>query len=106
MPAVSDKVMFEVYRENSYDRRYRVVYFTELDEHNKAAEINQALAGDHVYDGFLAGTRLAEAKRILNGWVHRWNQGEPVNPVDFEAAMAGYFPDDTVIAAGPDGSGG
>ena len=39
----SNKVMFEIYREAGYGRKYRVVYFTELNEHNKEAEINRAL---------------------------------------------------------------
>ena len=33
--AASDRTMFEIYREAVYARQYRVVYFTELDEHNK-----------------------------------------------------------------------
>jgi hypothetical protein len=36
----SDKVMFEIYRETEYTGRYRVVYFTELQDHNKETEIN------------------------------------------------------------------
>ena len=39
----SDKIMFEIYRETEYTGRYRVVYFTELQEHNKESEINRAL---------------------------------------------------------------
>ena len=38
----SDKVMFEIYRETEYTGRYRVVYFTELQDHNKETEINHA----------------------------------------------------------------
>jgi len=29
----SDKVMFEIYRETQYSGKYRVVYFTELQDH-------------------------------------------------------------------------
>ena len=39
------KIMFEVYREGGYDRRYRVVYFTELNDHNRDTELNRCLAG-------------------------------------------------------------
>src|SRR5258707_2501278 len=41
----SDKVMFEIYRETEYTGKYRVVYFTELQDHNKETEINHAMAG-------------------------------------------------------------
>jgi len=30
-----DKIMFEIYKESIYSDKYRVVYFTELHEHNK-----------------------------------------------------------------------
>ena len=36
-----DQVMFEIYREAGYDRRFKVVYFTELNEHNRETEINR-----------------------------------------------------------------
>ena len=41
----SEKTMFEIYREKIYSGKYRVVYFTELQDHNKETEINHALAG-------------------------------------------------------------
>jgi len=34
------KVMFEIYREAGYGRKYCAVYFTELDENNKETEIS------------------------------------------------------------------
>ena len=49
----SDKVMFEIYRDAEFGRRYHVVYFTELDEHTKDKEINDAMRGEHVFDGYL-----------------------------------------------------
>jgi len=61
----SDKVMFEVYREGRYNRTYRVVYFTELGDHNREQEFNGALAGDHFLDGFLAGgTTLLDLMKL------------------------------------------
>ena len=45
--------MFEVYRDVTYGTRYRVVYFTELQDHNKELEINRAMAGEHFVDGFI-----------------------------------------------------
>lgn len=42
----SDKTMFEIYRETTYTGKYRVVYFTELQDHDKETEINRAMAGE------------------------------------------------------------
>src|SRR3984893_4770315 len=46
-PAIeSEKVMFEIYRELSFNRRYRVVYFTELDDHNRDGETTDSMRGN------------------------------------------------------------
>ena len=92
MAFASDKVMFEVYRDSGYDGRYRVVYFTELNEHNKTAEINRALAGEHVLDGFLAASRTAEAKGLIARWLSRWDRGEPVDSEALLVALAAFSP--------------
>jgi hypothetical protein len=83
--------MFEVYREASYNRRYKVVYFTELNEHNKETEINRALAGDHFFDGFLSGVRKEEAKSIIDGILQRLNGGERVGPDQLEQELREYL---------------
>lgn len=88
----SDKTLFEIYRENNYDRKYRVVYFTELNEHNKELEINRAMAGDHFYDGFLRNYRKEEAKSIINKFLERLNDGEQVDPGELDVALAEYMP--------------
>jgi len=84
----SDKVMFEIYRETEYTGQYRVVYFTELQDHNKETEINHALAGEHFYDGFLKNYRKEEAKQIIETLVSRLNSGEKIGPQEVEAALA------------------
>ncbi len=73
---VHEKVMFEIYRESTYDRRFRVVFFTELDEHNKDEEIARAVAGEHLYDGFIREKFLSEAKTTIAGLLDRLNRGE------------------------------
>ncbi len=88
----SDKVMFEIYREPDFNRAYRVVYFTELGEHNKEYEINRALAGEHFYDGFIRNYRKDDAKKIIEDLVTRLNAGEGLSPEDVEAALADYIP--------------
>jgi hypothetical protein len=88
---VHDKVMFEIYREAGYDRRYRVVYFTELDEHTKDAEIARATAGEHFYDGFLRAGPINDAKRAVSGLLDRLNAGEAVAVEEVERALAEYL---------------
>ncbi len=85
---VHDKVMFEIYREAGYDRRYRVVYFTELDEHNKEVEIGRATAGEHYYDGFLRSSALPEGKRAITRLLERLNAGEALAVAEIERALA------------------
>jgi hypothetical protein len=87
---VHEKVMFEIYREAGYDRRYRVVYFTELDEHNKDAEIARAVAGEHHYDGFLRSDQLPEAKRVIDSLLERLNRGEELDEAAVETALGDY----------------
>lgn len=92
MPMESDKVMFEIYRETSYNRKYRVVYFTELNEHNKEYEINRALSGEHFYDGFIRNFKKDEAKQIIDDLLRRMNSGESLSVDDFDRALADYVP--------------
>ena len=83
--------MFEVYREASYNRRYKVVYFTELNDHNKEAEINRAMAGDHFFDGFLSDTGKEEAKAIIERTLERLNGGEQLTAQDLENDLSKYL---------------
>ena len=87
----SDKVMFEIYRETEYSGKYRVVYFTELQDHNKETEINHALAGEHFFDGFIKNYGKDEAKEIITSILHRLNEGEPVAPEDVERALGEHM---------------
>ncbi|MCI0337547.1 MAG: hypothetical protein L0226_08225 [Acidobacteria bacterium] len=87
----SEKVMFQIYREESYNRRYKVVYFTELNEHNKETEINRAMAGEYFFDGFLIETHKEEAKAIIDRVLTRLNDGEAIGADEFERELAGYL---------------
>lgn len=84
---MSAKIMFEVYREEGYDRRYRVVYFTELNDHNKEQEINRALAGRHFLDGFIREKRKEEAKEIIDAFLRRLNGGEEPSAEELVAVL-------------------
>lgn len=89
--AASDRTMFEIYREADYGRQYRVVYFTELDEHNKETEINRAMAGEHFYDGFLTDLHKDEGKRRIADIVRRLNDGEAITTTDVEKNLTGMM---------------
>jgi hypothetical protein len=87
----SDKVMFEIYRETEYSGKYRVVYFTELQDHNKETEINHALAGEHFFDGFIGNFHKDEAKQIIDSILTRLNNGERVDPQEVERALGEHM---------------
>jgi hypothetical protein len=87
----ADKVMFEIYKETEYTGKYRVVYFTELQDHNKETEINHAMAGEHVFDGFIKNFRKDEAKEIINRLLGRMNNGESVDPQEIERALGDHM---------------
>jgi thiaminase len=87
----SDKVMFEIYREAAYTGKYRVVYYTELNENNKEWEINRALSGEHFYDGFIKNYRKDEAKDIVDSILRRLNDGERLTPEDVESALSEHI---------------
>ncbi len=89
----ADKVMFEIYRETAYTGKYRVVYFTELNEANKEYEINRALSGEHFYDGFIKNFRKEEAKDRIDALLKRMNEGEKLTPADIERELAPYTPE-------------
>lgn len=88
--AESDRIMFEIYRESGYARAYRVVYFTELDEHNKEAEISRALAGEHLYDGFIRSHQAGRAKSAISGILDRLNRGEAFGESEMDELLAPY----------------
>jgi thiaminase len=90
MAMESDKVMFEIYREATYTGKYRVVYYTELNENNKEWEINKAMSGEHFYDGFIKNYGKDEAKDIIDSLLKRMNEGENLTAEDIEQALGQY----------------
>ncbi len=87
----SDKTMFEVYRETVYTGKFRVVYFTELQDHDKETEINRAMAGEHYLDGFIKNYGKEEAKEVIKTLLDRMNNGEQLSPGDFFAALGDHL---------------
>ena len=92
MSLAPDKIMFEIYKETTYTGGYRVVYFTELQDHNKESEISHAMAGEHFYDGFIKNYRKEQAKEAINKILERLNSGESVSPAEIERQLQPYAP--------------
>lgn len=69
----SDKTMFEIYREKEFNKKFKVVYYTELTEHNKEAEINHAIAGETIYDGFIRDVSKEKGKIIIKEMIDEMN---------------------------------
>ena len=86
-----NKIMFEIYREQ-YTNEYRVVYFTELNDHTRDKEIDKALAGEHFYDGFIKEFKKEDAKRIIDDMLQRMNDGEVIEVDDFVQALGDHIP--------------
>jgi len=93
MPLATDtkKVMFEIYREADFSGRYRVVYFTELGEHDKETEIDDAMRGEHIFDGFLLHRERNEAKQVVGEILERLNRGERIESAAIEEMLQPYL---------------
>ncbi len=74
-----NKIMFEIYKESSSPYKYRVVYFSELDEHNRDQEIDRAMNGDHYFDGFIASLKKERAMKKISNIIDILNKGEMVD---------------------------
>lgn len=90
MASESDKVMFEIYREAGYGRKFCAVYFTELDDHNKETEISKAMAGEHIYDGFLRERGLGQGKAAVQTIIDRLNDGETIEADQLATILAEF----------------
>jgi hypothetical protein len=85
------RVMFEIYREPA-DGPYKVVYFTELGEHERELEIGNAMRGEHVFDGFLLTSEQFQAKRAVNEILDRLNNGEQLREAEIESRLKPFMP--------------
>ncbi|KXK44572.1 MAG: hypothetical protein UZ05_CHB002002582 [Chlorobi bacterium OLB5] len=88
----SDKIMFEIYRDKHYNEKFHVVYYTELNEHNKHIEINRAMAGESYFDGFIRDYKKDEAKQIIEDIVKQLNEGKTVEKADIREKLKNYIP--------------
>jgi hypothetical protein len=93
MDAEIGKIMFEVYRELAFDRRYRAVYFTDLDEAQRDAAIEAACAGEHVFDGFIKAEDREAATRVLESFLARVNAGANASVEELAGLLAAFLCD-------------
>jgi hypothetical protein len=84
------KTMFEIYKEAA-GGEYKVVYFTELDDHTREMEISSALKGQHVFDGFILNQEKLRAKRAVRNIIDRLNQGESILPNEIERELKQFM---------------
>ena len=93
MPSTADtkKIMFEIYREADFSGRYKVVYFTELGEHDKEDEIADAMRGEHIFDGFLLHRERDGARHVVEGILERLNRGERLGSTEIEESLRPYM---------------
>ncbi len=93
MPLTSDtkKVMFEIYRDISLTGQYKVVYFTELGEHDKDTEIADAMRGEHVFDGFLLHRDRQEGKQMVDEILAELNRGRELDSAAIEEKLKPYL---------------
>lgn len=88
----SERIMFEIYRFPDDGGEYRVVYFTELDEHNKQQAIDDAMNGEHYFDGFIWEKDRQEAKRIIEDALDQLNDGDWLDPKELQVRLEPYSP--------------
>ena len=83
MAPVDHKTMFEIYREQDYNRAFRCVFFTELDEHNRGKEIARAAAGETIFSGFVSDDNKEDARAAMYEEINRDLQAEylPALPI-------------------------
>jgi hypothetical protein len=95
MPPVDHKTMFEIYRETDYNRAFRFVFFTDLDEHNRGKEIARAAAGETVFSGFITDERKSAAREAIEGIVDDLNamDGDDacLSPAEFQARLGQFL---------------
>lgn len=67
-----------------------MVFFTELDEHERDSEISAAMAGEHFAGGFIRAGDMPAARQVIRDLIERLNGGEPLTTHAFDEALASY----------------
>ena len=88
-----DKIMFEIYKDRMYSEEYRVVYFSELNEHNKAFEIDRSMKGDHFFDGYILTLKEERAMKLNEDIIRRLNKGETLDSQHMKKQLQEFLVD-------------
>ncbi len=88
----SDKTMFEIYREKDFNKKFKVVFYTELTEHNKETEINRAMNGETIFDGFIKDNSKEQGKTIIRDILREMNsRNESLGKDEIKIRLAEYL---------------
>ncbi|MEO8209108.1 MAG: hypothetical protein ABI840_00995 [bacterium] len=88
----SDKTMFEIYREKEFNKKFKVVYYTELTEHNKEVEINRALSGQTIFDGFIKDNSKELGKVVIKEILNEMNsKSESLSADEIKKRLSEYL---------------
>lgn len=90
MKTAAARTMFEIYRDAGAAREYRVIYFTELESHERDGEIERAMEGEHVFDGYIAAGSQP-AREGIQALLERLNRGEALSPAAIERELSGHL---------------
>jgi len=88
------KTMFEIYRERDYNRSFRYIFYTELEEHARETEIARAAAGDTIFHGYLDDELKEPARQEVERIVDELNgmdEDEPMLSRDEFARRLGRY---------------
>ena len=88
----SDKIMFEIYQDTLYNKKFRVVYYTELNENNKHSEISRAMSGNSYFNGFIKDYRKDEAKQIITEIIESLNEEKLIPVEEIKSRLKEYTP--------------
>ena len=97
--AVSDKTMFEIYRETEWNRDFHFLFYTELEEHARENEIAKAAKGETVFSGFVADETKEDARKVIETIVDELNDMEEDEAGMPEADIRARL--DAFLVAGP-----
>lgn len=89
------KTMFEIYREGDYNRHFRYIFYTELEEHGREKEISRAAAGHPVFSGFFADEHKEAARREVEAIIDELNEldddDDPPPAPEFERRLGAFM---------------
>ena len=93
--AADEKTMFEIYRESDYNRAFHYIFYTDLEEHGRDAEIAKAASAETVFSGFLGDDTKEKARAIVEAIVDELNDMDEdeasMPPAEIEKRLAEFL---------------